>query len=77
MFGDITGFIAVTLLLILIDSYILCEHQNTTRIIISIGIDYAILLVYIAARNVAMTSAPNAPSGPAVPQARAKYEDCK
>jgi multisubunit Na+/H+ antiporter MnhC subunit len=77
MFGDIAGFIIVTLFLVLIDSYILCEHQNTTRIIISIGIDYAILLVYIAARNVIMTSVPISPSGPAIPQSRAKYEECK
>lgn len=56
MVGDIAGFIVVTLLLIVIDSYILCEHQNTLRIILSISIDYAILSLYIAARNFVMPS---------------------
>jgi hypothetical protein len=60
MFSDITGFFAVTVLLILIDSYILCENQDTLRILLSIGIDYAILLFYIAARNNVMTSGSNA-----------------
>jgi hypothetical protein len=52
MFYDIAGFFGITILLILIDSYILCEVQNTTRILLSIGIDYAILFLYIAARNI-------------------------
>jgi hypothetical protein len=56
MLGDIAGFFAVTILLILIDSYILCEKQDTPRILLSIGIDYAILFFYIAARNIVMTS---------------------
>jgi hypothetical protein len=79
MFGDIASFIIVTLLLILIDSYILCEHQNTTRIVVSIGIDYAILFMYIAARNVAMTSESNTPSGTQLgaSHTRAKQQDCK
>lgn len=59
MFSDIAGFIGVTLLLILIDSYILCEQQNAARIFLSIGVDYAILFAYIAARNVVMMSKPD------------------
>ena len=79
MFGDIAGFVLVTILLIMIDSYILCEHQNTARIIFSIGIDYAILVVYIAARNVAMISEPSVPSRtqPEFLQTRTKQQDCK
>ena len=79
MFGDIAGIVVVTLLLILIDSYILCEHQNTTRIVISIGIDYAILFAYMAARNVIMTDELCAPpaSQPGIPRSREKYQDFK
>lgn len=79
MFGDIVGFIIVTLLLILIDSFILCEHQNTTRILFSIGIDYIILFVYIAARNVAIASEPSAASQPqyGTHKGRAMQQDCK
>lgn len=54
MIGDIVGFIAVTILLISIDSYILCKQQNAIRIMFSIGIDYFILFVYMAIRNIAM-----------------------
>lgn len=54
MIGDIVGFVAVTLLLISIDSYILCEQQNALRIVFSIGIDYFILFIYLAIRNIAM-----------------------
>ena len=79
MFSDIAGFIGVTVLLILIDSYILCEQQNASRIFISIGIDYAILFAYLAARNVAMTSEPNtsATTQPQNSQYQAKQQDCK
>lgn len=56
MIGDIVGFVAVTILLIAIDSYILCEQQNTLRIVFSIGIDYFILFVYMAIRNIALAS---------------------
>lgn len=58
MIGDIVGFVAVTLLLISIDSYILCEQQNTLRIVFTIGIDYFILFVYMAIRNIAMADKP-------------------
>jgi len=67
MVCDIAGFLIVTLLLIVIDSYILCEHQNTSRILLSIGIDYAILFLYISARNVAMSS-----ESSAAPQAQSR-----
>lgn len=67
MVCDIAGFIIVTLLLIMIDSYILCEHQNTSRILLSIGIDYAILFLYISARNIAMSSEPST-----VPQSQSR-----
>ena len=79
MFGDIAGFIGVTLVLILIDSYILCEQQNAARIFCSIGIDYAILFAYLAARNAAMASDT---AGPATtqhqaPRCQEKQKDCK
>ena len=79
MFGDIAGFIGVTLVLILIDSYILCEQQNAARIFCSIGIDYAILFAYLAARNAAMASDP---AGPATtqyqaPRCQEKQQDYK
>lgn len=79
MFSDIAGFIGVTVLLILIDSYILCEQQNASRIFISIGIDYAILFAYLGVRNAAMTSEPNtsARSQPQMSQFQAKQQDCK
>lgn len=79
MFGDIAGFIIVTLLLIIIDSYILCEQQNAARIFFSIGIDYTILFAYIAARNAVMTSEPDASARaqPQTSQYQAKQQDYK
>lgn len=79
MFSDIAGFIGVTLLLILIDSYILCEQQNASRIFISIGIDYAILFAYLGVRNAAMTSenSTSARPQPQTSQFQAKQLDCK
>ena len=79
MFSDIAGFIGVTLLLILIDSYILCEQQNAARIFLSIGVDYAILFAYIAARNVAMTSKPDprAAAQQQIPQCQVKQQGYK
>jgi hypothetical protein len=79
MFGDIAGFIIVTLLLIMIDSYILCEQQNATRIFFSIGIDYAILFGYMAVRNAVMTSEPgtSARTQPQTYQCQEKQQDCK
>jgi hypothetical protein len=80
MLGDIAGFIGVTLLLIIIDSYILCEQQNAARIFCSIGIDYAILFAYLAVRNVAMASSPDTSSArtqPQVSQCQVKHQDYK
>lgn len=79
MLGDIAGFIGVTLLLIIIDSYILCEQQNAARIFCSIGIDYAILFTYIAVRNVAMANEPgtSARTQPQMSQCQAKQQDYK
>ncbi|GAB7335829.1 hypothetical protein MBLNU13_g08103t1 [Cladosporium sp. NU13] len=79
MFSDIAGFVGVTLLLILIDSYILCEQQNASRIFLSIGIDYAILFVYIAARNVVTTSNPDprATTQQQIPQCQVKQQGYK
>jgi hypothetical protein len=79
MLGDIAGFIGVTLLLIIIDSYILCEQQNAARIFFSIGVDYAILFAYLAARNFAMASEPDTAAGtqPLMFQCQAKQEDYK
>jgi hypothetical protein len=79
MFGDIAGFIIVTLVLIMIDSYILCEQQNATRIFFSIGIDYAILFGYMAIRNAVMTSKPDTSvkTHPQTYQCQEKQHDCK
>jgi hypothetical protein len=80
MLGDIAGFIVVTLLLIIIDSYILCEQQNAARIFCSIGIDYAILFAYLAVRNFAMASEPDTSSAkthPQMSQCQAKQQECK
>ena len=79
MFGDVAGFILITLFLVLIDSYILCEQQNAARIICSIGIDYAILFAYMAARNAVMTSESGTPAGaqPQTSQYQAMQQDYK
>jgi len=79
MFGDIAGFIMVTLLLIMIDSYILCEQQNAARIFLSIGIDYAILFAYMAVRNAVMASESGTSirTQPQTNQCQEKQQDCK
>jgi hypothetical protein len=79
MFGDIAGFFAITVLLILIDSYILCEKQDTLRIFFSIGLDYAILFLYIAARNIVMTPGSNGktPTSSQTPRDQPGQQDLK
>jgi hypothetical protein len=48
---EITGFIAVALLMASMDAYVVWYHQATLRILFTIGLNFIVLVGYTIARD--------------------------